>query len=168
MSGPQCIWTMLIKGYSLSFGGLFLRVIFMVPDPWSISFRRARKGARSADKPPNGGSSCQGGAGQAAGAARAKGGVPPRPGRVEVRGPARGCSAAHPSTGGSANSGARGVTDASRRPAANIFELQNICPGLKRHRSPRIDEQHKPELRLGFYGLWDGRERGKRPRIGFP
>ena len=32
----------------LSFGGLFLRVIFMVPDPRSISSRRARKCARSA------------------------------------------------------------------------------------------------------------------------
>ena len=43
----------------LSFGGLVLRVIvmgfmgiFMVPDPRSISSRRVRKGARSADDPP--------------------------------------------------------------------------------------------------------------------
>ena len=42
-------------------GGPFLRVIlmvlmviFMVPDPRSISSRRARKGARSADNPPKG------------------------------------------------------------------------------------------------------------------
>ena len=51
--------------------------------------------------------------------------------------------------------------------AADLFELQNIIPGLKRHRSPQVEEQQEPELRLGFYGAGDGRERGKRPRIGF-
>ena len=29
-----------------------------------------------------------------------------------------------------------------------------------------INEQREPELRPGFYGIGDGRERGKRPRIG--
>ena len=42
------------------------------------------------------------------------GGVPPRPGRVEVCGAPRGCSAAHPGPGNSANSDARGDTTASR------------------------------------------------------
>ena len=52
--------------------------------------------------------------------------------------------------------------------AADLFELQHIIPGLKRHRSPQINEQQAPELRPGFYGVGDGRERGKRPPIRFP
>ena len=51
--------------------------------------------------------------------------------------------------------------------AADLFELQHMLPGLKRHRSPSIAEQQEPEQRLRMYGSGDGRERGKRPRIGF-
>ena len=46
--------------------------------------------------------------------------------------------------------------------------MQHRRAGLKGHRSPENDEQIEPELRSGFglYGIGDGRERGKRPRIG--
>ena len=51
--------------------------------------------------------------------------------------------------------------------AADLFDVQHIVPGLKRHRLPRIDEQQEPELRFGFYRVGDGRERGQSPRNGF-
>ena len=50
--------------------------------------------------------------------------------------------------------------------ARDLFELQHRRPGLKRRRSPQNNEQLEPELRSGLYGIGDGRERGKRPRIG--
>ena len=52
--------------------------------------------------------------------------------------------------------------------AAELFEWQQVLPGLKRQRSPRNAEQQVPEIRAGLYGAGDGRERGKRPRIVFP
>ena len=39
-------------------------------------------------------------------------------------------------------------------------------PELKRRKPPQNDEQREPELGLGLYGIADGMERGKRPRIG--
>ena len=50
--------------------------------------------------------------------------------------------------------------------ARDLFELQHRRPGLKQRRSPQNNEQREPELRSGLYGIGDGRERGKRPRIG--
>ena len=49
--------------------------------------------------------------------------------------------------------------------ARYLFELQHRWPGLKRCRSPPNDEQLEPEIRSGWYGIGDGRERGQRPRI---
>ena len=49
--------------------------------------------------------------------------------------------------------------------AANLFEGQHVLPGLKRHGSPRIDEQHEPELRLRFYRGWQGKGKDSAHRI---
>ena len=50
------------------------------------------------------------------------------------------------------------------QPPAETLPLQ---PDLARDLfEPQINEQLEPELRSGLYGIGDGRERGKRPRIG--
>ena len=48
----------------------------------------------------------------------------------------------------------------------DLFDLQHRRPGLKRRRSSQNNKYLQPELRSGLYGIRDGRERGKRPRIG--
>ena len=50
--------------------------------------------------------------------------------------------------------------------ARDIFDLQHSQPELKQRRPPQNNEQGVPELRPGLDGIGDGRERGKRPRIG--
>ena len=49
--------------------------------------------------------------------------------------------------------------------ARYIFELQHRQPELEQRRPPQNDEQRKPDLRSAVYGIGDGRERGKKPRI---
>ena len=50
--------------------------------------------------------------------------------------------------------------------ARDLLELQHRRPGLKRRRSPQTNEQLESEPRSGLYGIGDGRERGKGPRVG--
>ena len=97
------------------------------------------------------------------------GGGSPRAGRVEERGPTRGCSAAYPGTDGTTNAGAQRYATASRKLttakpdlARDLLELQHRRPGFKRRRSPQNNEQFEPELRFGSHGIGDSRERGAR------
>ena len=111
---------------------------------------RAGAGMGEVHVPPaNGDSDGQEGAEPAAGAARAGWGGPPRPGRVEVRRPPRGHSAADPGTGVGAYTGARGITGASRKPATvsgpgrRVFELH-----LRRCSKTGRNPAHNGSIRL--------------------
>ena len=122
----------------------------------------------------DGGGSSQEEAGAVADTLVVVGGEPPRTGRVEERGTSRGCSsAAYPGTEGpqtpSPTCTQLLAENLPRQPhlVKDFFQLQHGQPGLKRRRSPRNYERIEPKIRSGLYGIGNGRERGKRPRIGF-